>query len=68
MRVLRMKDVQEMVQLSRTTIYRYIHEGRFPPPRHIGGTAKGWLDTEIAEWLSNCPPAHELVRPSRDAK
>jgi prophage regulatory protein len=52
-RILRAKDVMRMIGLSRSTIWRLEHEGKFPKRANIGGNAVGWLDTEIRAWIDN---------------
>jgi len=50
-RLLRLKEVVRMVGLSRSTIYNYMNEGKFPKHRNIGPRSVAWLDTEIHEWI-----------------
>jgi prophage regulatory protein len=50
-RLLRLKEVVRMVGLSRSTIYNYVNDGKFPKHRNIGPRSVGWLDTEIHEWI-----------------
>jgi prophage regulatory protein len=52
-RILRLKQVAEMVGLARSSIYRKIQEGTFPSPIKLGGArASGWLSTEIVAWIA----------------
>lgn len=37
--------------LSRSTIYKYISEDRFPKPVSLGERSVGWVDGEIEEWI-----------------
>jgi len=52
-RILRIKQVQEIVPLSTSHIYALIDQGKFPAPVKIieGGKGCGWWDHEIYEWL-----------------
>ena len=50
-RMLRMRAVESRVGLSRQTIYRRIAAGEFPKQVPLGGSAVGWLDTEVDKWL-----------------
>ena len=46
-------EVEEMVGLSATTIYRLMREGRFPEPVRINGTsAVRWKATEVTSWAA----------------
>ena len=50
-RLLRLKEVVRMVGPSRSTIYNYVSDGRFPKHRNIGPRSVGWLDKETHEWI-----------------
>jgi prophage regulatory protein len=50
--VLRLPEVKVRVGLSRSTIYQAIQRQEFPSPIPIGARAVGWLESEIAEWLT----------------
>ena len=50
--IMRLPEVLRTVGLSRSTIYRLIEEGKFPPPlRLTGSRAIGWRRGEIRAWL-----------------
>ncbi|MFO1306103.1 MAG: AlpA family transcriptional regulator [Burkholderiales bacterium] len=49
--LLRLKQVSEIVGLSRSTIYNAIHAGTFPRPIRVGGRAVRWKATEIQGWM-----------------
>ena len=48
----RLPQVIEETGLSRSTIYRMIQSGEFPPPIKLtpNGRASGWLQEEIENW------------------
>ena len=52
-RILRIKQVQEIVPLSVSHIYALIDQGKFPAPVKIieGGKGCGWWEHELCEWL-----------------
>lgn len=52
-KVLRRKDVEAIVGLSRSTIYHLISEGLFPAPIKLGKRAVGWKVSDLEIWLSN---------------
>ena len=59
-RVLRETDVIRLTGLSRTTIWRRVRDGSFPPPIRPGpsGTrAKGWRHTDLQDWIDSLGPA-----------
>lgn len=50
-RILRFREVKEMVGLGKTTLYARIKEGSFPKPISLGGRAVGWIKSEVVAWL-----------------
>jgi prophage regulatory protein len=50
-RVLRLPEVEVMVGLGHSIIYEKIAEGTFPPPVELTPTARGWVESEIEDWL-----------------
>lgn len=51
-RLIRLKEVQHRVGLGRSTIYRWMAEGRFPKPVQLGGHVVAWLQEDIDEWIA----------------
>lgn len=50
-RYLRLPAVLERVPVSRTTLYRWIREDRFPPPYRIGPNTAAWAESEVLQAL-----------------
>lgn len=50
-RVLRRKEVEKVVGLSRSAIYAAMDKGRFPRPIQLGLRAVGWRESVISDWL-----------------
>ena len=54
-KILKLHDVVAKTGLSRSTIYRWISEGRFPAPLKLGTgsdvRASGWIEEEIENFL-----------------
>ena len=50
-RLIRLKEVQNRVGLGRSTIYRWMDEGKFPRPHSLGGYAVAWLEADIDSWI-----------------
>ena len=50
-RLIRLKEVQHRVGLGRSTIYRWMAEGKFPKPVQLGGYAVAWAEVEIESWI-----------------
>ena len=56
-KVLRTKAVCERIGLSRTTLWRRVRDGLFPPPLRLGGNAVGWREQVVEEWLEGLEAA-----------
>ena len=52
-RIVRLKTVLARTGLSRSTIYRKIAEGRFPPRIKISVNGAGWRKSDINRWVAN---------------
>jgi len=50
--ILRRKDVESMVGLSRSTIYKLMNQGLFPKAIRLGPRAVGWRISEIENWIN----------------
>lgn len=51
--LLRRPQVQQRVNLSRSTLYRLISDGLFPKPVDLGPRAVGWVEHEIDAWIKS---------------
>lgn len=51
MKLIRLPEVIDRVNLSRSYIYQLISMGEFPKPIKLGARAVGWLDSEITQWI-----------------
>lgn len=49
--ILRRKQVEQRIGLSRSFIYKGIQEGTFPKPIPLGVRAVGWRESDIQAWL-----------------
>lgn len=53
--VIRLQQVMAKTLMSRSTIYSYVEQGKFPAPFKLGGTrSSGWLEADIDAWLLKC--------------
>jgi len=60
---LRLKDLIGRLGVARSTIYRWIAEGRFPQPVQLGARTVAWRTVDILEWET-----HPGARSTRRAK
>ncbi|AAZ98630.1 Possible Transcriptional Regulator [Thiobacillus denitrificans ATCC 25259] len=60
--ILRRRQVEKRVGLTRSPLYARIQAGTFPKPIRLGnGRAVGWIEAEIDAWLD------EQIEKSRKA-
>ena len=52
-RFLRLREVLHRTGLGRSTVYRWMDEGRFPKSVRLGGRSVAWIEHEIDEWLQD---------------
>jgi prophage regulatory protein len=52
-RIIRLKTVLARTGLSRSTIYRKIAEGTFPPQIRISVNGSGWHESDINRWIAD---------------
>lgn len=50
-KILRQKQVSEMVGLSRTTLWERERKGQFPKRIDLGGGRVGWLESDVIDWI-----------------
>jgi prophage regulatory protein len=51
--ILRLPAVKTRTGLSRSSIYVWIAQGKFPQPISLGARAVGWLESEVDEWVAH---------------
>ncbi len=54
-KILRPKQVQELIGKSRVQIWRDVRAGRFPAPISLGPNSAGFYQDEILAWLESRP-------------
>ena len=52
-RLIRLPEVQHRVGLGRSTIYRWMAEGKFPKPVQLGGYSVAWAEDEVEHWIAS---------------
>lgn len=51
MTFIKLRAVMELTSLARSTIYKFITEGRFPKQVSLGGNCVAWDKDEVLEWM-----------------
>lgn len=65
-RIIRLRTVLESTGLSRSTVYRKIAEGTFPPQIKLGVHGAGWHESAINAWIADPATWHCGVSSPRD--
>lgn len=65
--VLRRKQVEQVVGLSRSTIYQRMRDGTFPKPVPLGGRAVGWRTSDIEAFLVD-PTGYRVTSSASDGE
>ncbi|MBN3804360.1 AlpA family phage regulatory protein [Paraburkholderia sp. Ac-20336] len=65
--ILRRKQVEQVVGLSRSTIYQRIKDGTFPRPVSLGGRMVGWRAADIEQFLID-PAGYHVASSSSDGE
>ena len=56
-RLLRRREVEEITGLRRSSIYKYMKDGKFPQRVQVGPNAVRWRASDIAAWVESRPTA-----------
>ncbi|WP_081053618.1 AlpA family transcriptional regulator [Burkholderia territorii] len=62
--ILRRRQVEQCTGLSRSTIYKRMRDGTFPPAIALGGRMVGWRVGDIEQFLEN--PARYRASQARE--
>lgn len=52
-RLLRLKQVQEKIPLSKPEIYRRLKNGTFPQPVRLSQSVVAWVESELDSWVES---------------
>jgi len=50
---IRLRQVLNRTGLTRSTLYAYIRDGRFPAPVPISERCVAWVEAEIDRWIAD---------------
>jgi len=51
--LVRLNQVKARTGLSRSTLYAYVRDGRFPAPVAISERCVAWVEGEIDDWIAD---------------
>ncbi|KGX50824.1 prophage CP4-57 regulatory family protein [Burkholderia pseudomallei TSV44] len=52
-KLLRLVGVLDTVGVKKTTLYRWIREGKFPAPVQLGARSVAWRATDVQQWVES---------------
>jgi prophage regulatory protein len=58
-KLLRISDLCKWLNVSKSTIYKWVREGRFPKPILLGDNASRWRESLVVEWLDSRPTSND---------
>jgi prophage regulatory protein len=61
---LKLKDVQKITGLSRSSIYAYIDKGLFPIQVKLGQRSVAWINEEVTAWVESRISARDAANSS----
>ena len=62
--MIKLKEVQKMTSLSRSSIYAYIDKGIFPNQVKLGARSVAWKNEEIIAWMESRISARDAANSS----
>jgi prophage regulatory protein len=66
-RIIRLRTVLNRSGLSRSTVYRKINEGTFPPQVKVSLNGVGWRESELNRWIAD-PVSYRSRLPDNGAR
>ena len=61
-RLIRRQEVEKLTDLSRSTIYAWMAEGRFPQSVQVGPHTVRWRLDEVLDFINNLPRSRRRRR------
>jgi len=59
-RLLREKQVRELVPFAHSTLWAMVSRGQFPSPVRLGERMVAWRSTDIEEFIKSLEPTHKF--------
>ena len=53
MKLLTVREVCALLQISRTSLYDWLAAGRFPKPIHLKQNVPRWRESDVLAWLES---------------
>jgi prophage regulatory protein len=59
LRLLREKQVRELVPFAHSTLWAMVNKGQFPSPVRLGERMVAWRSTDVEEFIKSLEPTHK---------
>ena len=60
MKLIRLPEVLDRTALKKTSVYKLITEGDFPPPVKVGSMS-AWVEQEVIDWIADRAAARQSM-------
>ncbi len=67
-KLLKLREVEDLTSLKKSTIYGMIQAGSFPPPVKVTGSRSAWPDCEVQEWISKLIASRDGVNSNMNGR
>jgi len=51
-RLIKLPEVKHLTGKGRSAIYREMKEGSFPKNLSLGGSSRGWRESDVQDWIT----------------
>lgn len=62
-RMIGAREIEAITGLSRTTIWRLVKSGKFPPPVELSKQKRAWPETELRKWNDEVQRGRDAANP-----
>ena len=52
MKFIKLREVMQLTSLGRSTIYKFVAEGRFTKQVPLGANCVAWIEEEVLDWIA----------------
>ncbi len=53
LKLIKLDEVMALTSLGRSTVYKFIAEGKFPKQVSLGSNCVAWVEDEVKDWISS---------------
>lgn len=50
-KLIKLREVLALTTLSKSSVYDFINQGRFPKPVSLGARSVAWIEGEVLSWI-----------------